>query len=133
MGAASGPEAVRAVQKVLLVDRLQHLAHGVLDQLVLERRDANRPRLPLRFGDVDTSDRLMAVPLRLQPPVQVLEVRLQALPVLLLGDPIHPHRRVPTLAAIGALKGRHIDEMRQCVEPSFGFALRSFHYLHKSR
>ena len=90
VGTASGPEAIRAVQKVLLVDGLQHLAHGVLDHLVLERRDANRPCLPLGLGDVDTSDRLMAVPLGLQPRVQVLEVGLQVLPVLLLGDPIHP-------------------------------------------
>ena len=105
MGAASGSEAIRTVQEVLLVDGLQHLAHGVLDQLVLERRDANWPRLPLGFGDVDTSDRLMAIPLRLQPRVQVLEVRLQALSVLLLGDPIHPYRRVCTLAAIGSLAG----------------------------
>jgi hypothetical protein len=36
MGTVSGSEAVRAVQEVLLVDRLQHLAHGVLDQLVLD-------------------------------------------------------------------------------------------------
>jgi hypothetical protein len=32
MGTAPGPEAIGAVQKVLLVDRLQHLAHGVLDK-----------------------------------------------------------------------------------------------------
>ena len=88
-------------------------AHGVLDQLVLERRDANRPRLALALGDVDPSDGLMAILLRLQPRVQLLEVRLQVLPVLLLRDPIHAHRRICTLAAIGALESGHINQMRQ--------------------
>ena len=63
----------------------------------------------------------MAIPLRLQPRVQPLEVRLQLLPVVLLRDPIHAHRRVRTLPAIRAFQGRHIDQMRQRVEPSFGF------------
>jgi hypothetical protein len=82
---------------------------------------------------MDTSDRLMAVPLRLQPCVQSLEICCQFPPVLLLRDPIHAYRCVGTLPAIGAFEGRHIDQMRQRVELSFGFTLRSFHYLHKSR
>ncbi len=65
MGTALRPKAIRAVQKVLLVDCFQHFAHDVLDELVLERRDPNRPRLALALRDVDTSDRLMAISLRL--------------------------------------------------------------------
>jgi hypothetical protein len=113
MGAAPGPEAVRAVQEVLLVDRLQHLAQGVLDPLVLERRNPNRPRLPPFLRDVDTADRLMAISLRLHPCVQVLEVSLQILPVLFLRDSIHTHCSIFTGAAVGALQGRHIDQMCQ--------------------
>ncbi len=133
MGAAMGPEAVRAVQKVLLIDGLQHLSHGVLDQLVLERRDPNRPCLAVVLRDVDTSDRLVAISLRHHPLVQVAEVVLQGLPVLLLRDPIHTHRRILAHASIGAHQGWHVDEMCQCVEPSFGLRSRSFHYLQKSR
>ena len=133
MGTAPGPEAVRAVQKVLLVDRLQHLAHGVLDQLVLERRDPNRPRLPSVLRDEDASDRLMAIALRLHPRVEILEVSLQVLPVRFLRDPIHAHRRILAHAVIGPLQSRHIDPMRQRVEPSFGLAPRSFHYLQELR
>jgi len=55
----------------------------------------------------------MAITLRLQPRVQVLEIGLQLLPVLLLGDPIHAHRRILAHALIGSLQSRHIDEMRQ--------------------
>jgi hypothetical protein len=65
--------------------------------------------------------------------VQVLEVRLQALPVLLLRDSIHTDRRIFAHAVIGALQSGHIDSMRQGVEPSFGFAPRSFHYLQQFR
>jgi hypothetical protein len=64
----------------------------------------------------------------LQPGVQILEVLLQVLAVLLLRDSIHAHRRVLPAAVIGSLQGTHIDPMRQRVEPSFGLALRSFHY-----
>src|SRR5438093_2931897 len=35
MGTASGPEAIRAVQEVLLIDRLDNLAQSVLHELVL--------------------------------------------------------------------------------------------------
>jgi hypothetical protein len=48
MGTALRPKTVRAIQKVLLVDRFQYLAHDVLDELVLERRNPNRPAEPGR-------------------------------------------------------------------------------------
>ena len=88
---------------------------------------------PPVLRDVDTPDRLMAIALRLHPRVQILEVSLQVLPVLLLRDPIHTHRRILAHAVIGSLQGRHIDQMRQRVEPSFGLLLRSFHYLQQLR
>jgi hypothetical protein len=74
----------------------------------------------------------MAVPLGLQPGMKVLKVGLQMPPIRFLGDPIHPYRRLCTLAAIGSLEGWHIDQMGQCVELAFGFALRSLHYLQES-
>ena len=113
MRTASWPKALGALEKVLLVDGLQHLAHGVLDHLVLERRDANWPGRTLGLGDVHTSDRLMAIPLGLQPCVQILEIVLQVLPVCLLGDPIHPHRRIGTLATVSSFEGRYIDQLCQ--------------------
>jgi hypothetical protein len=60
--------------------------------------------------------------------VQVLKISLQLLPILLLRDTIHADRRTLSGALVGSLQGGHIDQMRQRVEPSFGFALRSFHY-----
>ena len=72
----------------------------------------------------------MPIPLGLQPFVQILQVLLQLLPVLLLRDPIHPHRPILADASVGPQERRHIYQMRQRVKPSFGFPLRSFHYLH---
>lgn len=85
MGTALRTESIRAVQEVPLGNRLQHLAQGVVDQLVLERRDSNRPRLtPFPF-DADTSVRLTARTFRLHPGVQIPEIFLQVLPVLGTG------------------------------------------------
>ncbi len=81
---------------------------------------------------MDPSDRLVAVPLRLQPRMPVLQVALQGVPILLLRDAIDPHRRLGTLAAIGTLQGWHLAHVCQRVEPSCGFAWRSLHSLPKS-
>src|SRR3984957_18758998 len=129
VSASPGPKAVRAVQKVWLVHRLQHRADGVLDDLVLERRNAQRPSSAVALGDVDPPDRLMAVALRLQPLVQVLQVAQQFLRVVLLRDPIHAHRGVDTLAVERAKQGWHVDQMRQRVELAVGFSSGSFRYL----
>jgi len=56
---ATWPEAVRAFQEILLVDRLQHLADRVLDDLVLDGRDADRSRLATTLRDVHAADRLV--------------------------------------------------------------------------
>jgi len=63
----------------------------------------------------------------------ILLSSLEILPVLLLRDPIHAHRRILAHAVVGPLQGRHIDPMRQRVEPSFGLAPRSLHYLQPLR
>ena len=75
----------------------------------------------------------MAISLRHESRVQALEIRRQRLPVLFLRDFIHTHRRILTHAVIGSFQGRHIEEMCQRVEPSFGLSLRSFHYLQQFR
>src|SRR3954470_21582643 len=52
VGGAAGPEAIRAGEEVLLVNRLQHHRDGPLCHLVFEGRDAERPlpRASLRIG-----------------------------------------------------------------------------------
>jgi hypothetical protein len=49
--AASGPESVGKSEKILLVDRVQHLDDRALDDLVLQRRDPERSLLTVGLGD----------------------------------------------------------------------------------
>ncbi len=130
---ALGPEAIRTVKKILLVNRLQNLAHSVLDNLVLERRNADRPPLALTLRNVATPHRLMPITLRLQPLVKIRQIGIECLPVDLLRDSVHSHRCILAQAVKAARQGRHIDQMCQRVEPSFRLPLRSLHYLQKSR
>lgn len=55
----------------------------------------------------------MPVPLRPQPPEQVLKIRFKCLPVLLPAHPVHPRRRVSAQTMEGTLQRRHIYQMRQ--------------------
>ena len=50
--AAPRPESVREAEKVLLVDGVEHLDDGPLDDLVLQRGNAERPLPPVRLLDV---------------------------------------------------------------------------------
>ena len=70
--AAPGPEPVGEPEKVLLVDGVEHLDHGPLDDLVLQRGDAERPQPPVRLRDVRPPRRARPVaptvhPLRADP------------------------------------------------------------------
>jgi hypothetical protein len=40
---SSGPEAMRTVLEVLLVDRFQHHDYSALEHFILERRNSQRP------------------------------------------------------------------------------------------
>ena len=52
VGTASGPKAIRAGQKVLLVDGLEHLSQRRLHNLVFDSQIADWPRLAGRLRDV---------------------------------------------------------------------------------
>jgi len=52
MRAASRPETVGKAQEVHLVDGVEHLDDGPLENLVLQRGDAERPLPPVRLRDV---------------------------------------------------------------------------------
>ena len=52
--APSGSKPVGEADEVRLVDRIEHLDHRALDDLVLEPRDAERALSPVRFWDVGT-------------------------------------------------------------------------------
>jgi hypothetical protein len=49
MRTASGPEPIREPEEIFLVDRVQHLNNRTLDDLVLQRRDAERALPTIRL------------------------------------------------------------------------------------
>jgi hypothetical protein len=66
MRIATGPKAERAVQKVLLIDRLEQHHNGPLRHLVFERRDAERTLAAIRLVYVVTPDWRRSITTRFQ-------------------------------------------------------------------
>src|SRR6516225_311445 len=87
--AASRSEAIREAQEVRLVDGVQHLRCGPLDDFVLQRGHAQRSLLAVRFGYVRSTRGLGPVRSAFQPCRQVLKVGLQVLSVLLPRLSVH--------------------------------------------
>jgi len=93
VGGALRPEAVRAGQEVLLVDRLQHQSDRPLDELVLQGGNPDRARSASLFREVDAPHRLGPVLLGLDPCLQRPEVIRQVRRVGRGRDPVHPGAR----------------------------------------
>src|SRR5208337_5458326 len=74
---AARAEAIRAGQKVLFVDRLQHHRHGALRHLVLEGRNAEHPLRAVRFGNVRPADRWRVVAAGLDAFEEIQQIGLQ--------------------------------------------------------
>jgi site-specific DNA recombinase len=80
MRAAPRPEPVGEAEEVLLVDGVEHLDDGPLDDLVLQRGDAERPQPPVRLRDVHPARRTRPIAPLLDPAVQVPEVASRSCP-----------------------------------------------------
>ncbi len=78
VGRPARPEAIRAVQEVLLVNSSQHHRHCPLEDLVLEGRDPDRSGLaPAPLRDVHAPDRRRPVGASLQAIEQRPEILIQ--------------------------------------------------------
>src|SRR5712675_1338392 len=115
---APRPEAVAEPKKVSLVDRIQHLGHRALDNLVFERGNAERPAAAVAFRDIRAAHRLGPVLSAVDPFVQVLKVMFQRLLVLVHRHPIDPGAGGPSLPPERPCERGDIDVMQQCREPS---------------
>src|SRR6266566_749848 len=93
MRAAPGPEAVREAEEVGLVDGIQHLDRGALEQLIFQRRHPERPLPPVGLGDVHPPYRLGPIRSTLDPVGEVAEVLLQPLAVVPPSLAVHPCSR----------------------------------------
>jgi hypothetical protein len=95
MRTASGPEPVREPEEICLVDRVQHLDYRTLDDLVLQRRDAERALPAVRLWYVVPARRLRPVGSSMNAVVKIGELALEILAVLLPCHPVYTGRRIP--------------------------------------
>ena len=108
VGALVRPEAIREAYKVLLVDRLQDRRHRLLDDLILERDDAQRSLPSVGFLYVDSPHGLRAVAAPMNTVVKIAEALFQTLcsrAVILLPRHLVHSRRRPSLKS-RSLSGR---------------------------
>ncbi len=92
---ASGSKSIREAQEVLLIDSVEHLDNGALDDLVFQGCNSERPKPPIRLRDVRPSGGSCPVAPTTQSGMQRSEVVLQLLPVLLPSDSICPRGGFP--------------------------------------
>ena len=128
MLAAPWPEPIREPEEIFLVDRVQHLDHRALDDLVLQRGDAQRALPSIRLGDVPPPRWQRPVAPPVDAPVQVLEFVLKPLPVLLPRHPAHPGGRFRFEPEIGLPRQIDIDVVEQRGEPLFLVQFRGSPY-----
>ena len=78
MRAATGPEPVRKAFEVHLVNLVEDRHHGLLNNLVLQRRDAQRTLPPVGLRNIDSSRGLCPIRSTVHPAVQIDESILQS-------------------------------------------------------
>lgn len=122
----TGSEAVRESQELRLVNRLHEHPHRLLDDLVLQRRDAQRPHLAIPLGDEDPAHGQRLVAPAVKAVLKSSELLLQVLAVL------RPRRTIdtcrgPSLETLVRLpQQRHRQVAEQVVEPFLLVRLRAF-------
>jgi hypothetical protein len=91
---SSRPEAVAEPEEVLLVDRFEHRGRRPLDDLVLQRRDCQRPLPAVRLRDIDPPRRQRPVGAPMDTVPQISEVSLKVCGVVLPRHAVHAGRRL---------------------------------------
>src|SRR5271165_2223393 len=86
------PEPVAEPQELRLVDRRQDRRHRRLDNLVLQRGNAQRSTPPIRLRNIPSTGGLRSIPSPMHTCVKVLEVCLQAHLVLCPRQPVDAGR-----------------------------------------
>jgi hypothetical protein len=126
---ASRAESVGEAEEVGLVDGVKHLDGRALDDLVLQRRHAERPLPSIGLGDVDSFDRLRPVRPSFQPLGKVSEVLLQGLSILPPRHTVDTGRGVPLQAEICLPEPVDVVDVKPEVgEPQLSIPNRCFPY-----
>ena len=89
MAAAPRSESIGIIYEISLIDRFQYPDEPRLHQLVLQRRDTQRPLLRAsRLRDVHPANRLWNIRPPVQPFYQAGQVGFQIISILFLGDSV---------------------------------------------
>ena len=123
-----GPEAVRARQKIRLVNWLQQHQDCPLRHLVFERRNAERAFRAVRLGDVVASHRRRKVTTRLHPVLEVIEIGLKVLLVVGSRHAVDARRPILARAAVRFTHPLAVDEVVQGREHPIRMLPRLFGY-----
>jgi len=113
---AAGSKPIGEPQERLLIDRVEHVDHGLLRDLVLHTQNAERSLRAIRLVDVDTPSRLRPIPPRVQSRMQVLEVFFQVASVSLPRHSIDAGSRVTLQRVVALLQQLRCDVVQQCGE-----------------
>lgn len=132
---SSGTEAVRASQKVLFVNGLQHHRNRPLEDFVLEGRHPNRPRLRrvTPFRDIDPANRRGLVLTRLEAVQEALEILFQAFRIGRCRQAIYTWSAVFAREAVGFPQKFYVDVVGQAHEDPLAIFPRQLCYPLKSR
>ena len=124
-----GPKPVRAVQKLLLIQRLQDHLHRPLQHLVFEGWHTYGAGLaPRALRYVHAPHRWSKVRSRLRSFQQSPEVTPKILGVLLGRLPVHPHRRVFARTLVGFQQPPQVDVIGQRGEAHLRMNPRQLRY-----
>src|SRR5258708_24747553 len=91
----SWPEPIREGEEIGFVNGVEHFHRRSLNDLVFERRNAERSLPPVRLGNVHPTHRLRPVRSALQSMGEALEILLKGLAVVPPRLPIYTACRVP--------------------------------------
>src|SRR5215467_9998020 len=86
---APWPEAIRETPKILLINLIEDCDDGLMDNLVLQRRNPERPLSTIRFRDIHSSRWLRSVSAAVNPAVQIDKPTFQPGLILLPSDTVH--------------------------------------------
>jgi hypothetical protein len=115
--AAPGPKPVREAEKVTLIYGVQDLDDRSLQDLVLQRGNAEGPQPPVRLRDLNPARGLRSVAPAMEPSVQASKPLLQVLAVGLPGHPVHPRCGHRAQRPIGLAEPFDRDVVQERGEP----------------
>ena len=113
------PEAIRELQKLLLVDGLQDHPCCLLNDLVFQRRNAERARATISFRNVHAPNRLWMIVATVNTVLKVTHAGVQILAVRAPRDPIDARSRVLAKTVVRLRQEWRLDVAQQVGEVEF--------------